>query len=363
MKVLSVIIPTYNMEKYLRKCLNSLIVSDDNMSLLEVLVINDGSTDSSSIIAHDFEKKYPFVFRVVDKENGNYGSCINRGLRVVSGKYVKVLDADDYFDTKVLDNYLSFLRVADVDMLLTDYHEVNENGKITKNVSFNYPIGTELPITDCCSDKIFPTIQMHAITYKTSRLRENNYIQTEGVSYTDQEWIFLPVTFMKTFCYYKGYLYQYLMGREGQTVDSKVVAKNAHLWFDLEHKRLQQYNQLIEKNDITKPLLEYLKLRMLFNWGNLYKICILYHYYETELLLKFDMGLKDKNVALYKELPYHRLGKYYGVEYINFWRKKGKAPISAILVYEFINAIKFLGKKNELLSNMIRELRNWFNIN
>ena len=85
-KNLTIIIPTYNMQEYLQKCLSSLIVKK-GLETLEVLVVNDGSKDNSSIIAHEFEAKYPGVFRVIDKENGNYGSCINRGLKEATGKY------------------------------------------------------------------------------------------------------------------------------------------------------------------------------------------------------------------------------------------------------------------------------------
>ena len=107
-KILTIIIPTYNMEKYLRRCLDSLIIDEEEMKQLEVLVINDGSKDSSSQIAHEYQDKYPDTFRVIDKENGNYGSCINRGLKEATRKYVKVLDADDSFDTK---NFAKLLNV------------------------------------------------------------------------------------------------------------------------------------------------------------------------------------------------------------------------------------------------------------
>ena len=99
-KILSIIVPTYNMEKYLERCLSSLIVSDEQMAMLEVLVINDGSKDRSSEIAHGYESRYPDTFRVIDKTNGHYGSCVNRGLQEATGKYVKVLDADDWFNTE-----------------------------------------------------------------------------------------------------------------------------------------------------------------------------------------------------------------------------------------------------------------------
>ena len=109
-KLLTLIIPTYNMEKYLRTCLGSLIIGEWQ-ELLEVLVINDGSKDSSSAIAHEYANKHPESFHVIDKENGNYGSCVNRGLKEATGKYVKVLDADDSFDTANFENYLCFLIV------------------------------------------------------------------------------------------------------------------------------------------------------------------------------------------------------------------------------------------------------------
>ena len=77
-KLISIIIPTYNMEAYILKALESLVIPR-NLDALDVLVINDGSKDRSSELAHSFADKYPQSFRVIDKENGNYGSCINEG--------------------------------------------------------------------------------------------------------------------------------------------------------------------------------------------------------------------------------------------------------------------------------------------
>ena len=100
-KLLTLVIPTYNMEKYLEKCLDSLLVSDNEMlKTLEVLIVIDGAKDGSSAIGHRYQDLYPDTFRVIDKENGNYGSCINRGLKEATGTFIKILDADDWFDTK-----------------------------------------------------------------------------------------------------------------------------------------------------------------------------------------------------------------------------------------------------------------------
>ena len=90
-KLLTIVIPAYNMEKYLDRCLSSLIVGDEKMQHLEVLVINDGSKDRTSEIAHTYEDRFPGTIRVVDKENGHYGSCVNRGLEEARGTFIKVL--------------------------------------------------------------------------------------------------------------------------------------------------------------------------------------------------------------------------------------------------------------------------------
>lgn len=218
-KILSIIIPTYNMENYLRKCLDSLIISDENMQLLEVLIVNDGSKDSSSQIAHEYEDQYPYTFRVIDKENGNYGSCINRGLKEMKGKYVKILDADDYFDTIVLDRFVSFLIDVEVDMVITDYNLIDTGGSITNTISYNINNGGKaFSFGDFLTTAADFDIEMHAITYNRNLLVRMNYHQTEGISYTDQEWSTIPIVNVKCACYYNNCLYQYLLGREGQTM-------------------------------------------------------------------------------------------------------------------------------------------------
>lgn len=114
-KLLTIIIPTYNMQEYLHRCLDSLLVRADLMDRLEVLVVNDGSKDNSSAIAHEYEAKYSQTIRVIDKENGNYGSCVNRGLVEAQGKYIKVLDADDWLCT--LGDY-SYYKTANDEMVM-----------------------------------------------------------------------------------------------------------------------------------------------------------------------------------------------------------------------------------------------------
>ena len=242
-KILTIVVPTYNMENYLRKCLDSLVISANMMLVLEVLVINDGSKDSSSTIAHEYESKYPQTFRVIDKDNGNYGSCVNRGVKEAKGKYIKVLDADDRFDRKVFEGYLQFLLEYDVDLVLSDFCEIDEDGIIRKMVSYKLPTDHSFSLGDL--PKNF-NLWMHAVTYRTENLKEINYYQTEGISYTDLEWIYLPMTTVKSGMYFHKPLYLYLVGREGQTMNPFTYARNINQNLIIFHRMMNQYDELYD---------------------------------------------------------------------------------------------------------------------
>ena len=90
-KILSVVIPAYNMEKYLDECIGS-ITRSEFIDSIEIIVVNDGSKDDTSRIAHNWELRFPQSVRVVDKENGGHGSAINLGARICVGKYFKILE-------------------------------------------------------------------------------------------------------------------------------------------------------------------------------------------------------------------------------------------------------------------------------
>lgn len=238
MKQLSIIIPIYNMEKYLSKCLSSLIVENENLqNTLEIIAVIDGATDNSSSIAHLFQKKYPGILKVIDKENGNYGSCINRGLIEASGKYIRILDADDSFNKENFARYLQILSSIDADLILSDYNLVDNYGNILERRSFDL----ETMITTDIVKVLKPVseLEMHAITYKRQILLDIGYRQTEGISYTDTEWAFIPLMAVNTVCYVNLQIYNYLVGRPGQTMDISVLQKSMPQMMTV-YKRLMQ---------------------------------------------------------------------------------------------------------------------------
>ena len=225
-KLLTVIVPSYNMENYLRACLGSVLSDNPMADRLDVIVVNDGSKDGTSAIAHEIEAAHPGVIRVIDKENGNYGSCVNAGIREACGRFVKILDADDTFDTIAFERYLRFLdELADgsaPDVVFNDFVEVDPDGKTVVRHSFPFLDGPGAALSDFDYSEPDRKLWMHAVAYRLDLLRRIGYRQTEGVFYSDQEWAVVPMMDARSFRHSPEPVYRYLVGRAGQTVAGNV---------------------------------------------------------------------------------------------------------------------------------------------
>lgn len=223
-KILSIIIPSYNMEDYLAKGLDSVLLAED-CSLLDVIVVNDGSKDRTIEIARDYENRFPGIVVVIDKENGNYGSCINAGLAIAQGKYVKILDADDTFYADEFENFVRFLKKTDVDLIISDYKKEFASGN-TKLYSYDFPRKDSLPFKDYLASDSVSEILLPAVTYRLNLIKSIHYKQLEGMPYTDTQWVFIPMLKVQTFAYFDKPVYRYLIGREGQSMSPEVFAKS-----------------------------------------------------------------------------------------------------------------------------------------
>ena len=328
-KILTIIIPTYNMEKYLHKCLNSLIVSDKSLEKLEVLVVNDGSKDSSSQIAHEYELKFPKIFRVIDKENGNYGSCINRGLKDATGKYVKVLDADDYYDTAVFDKFINFLEENEVDLVISDFNEVDENGHCLAEFTFDLPIDKSFKLQDI-PNAMNTFLFHHGIAYKRELFEQFEYKQTEGISYTDDEWIFKPMMWVNDVVYFPHTLYLYLRGREGQTFDPKVVERTLEQRVQVAKEMVSFYNNYINlcKPENVSFVTEKLIKRLLAVY---YYHLIRYHSSSNDKRIKeFDAYLKQTPSDIYERL--NNISNRLGWHCVRQWRLMRYSNFAPMLV-------------------------------
>lgn len=345
-KLLTIVIPTYNMQDYLHHCLDSLIVPDEQMAQLEVLIINDGSKDSSSAIAHEYETKYPSTYRVIDKGNGNYGSCVNRGLAEAQGKYIKVLDADDWFDTAEFSHYLDELKHTDVDMVLTPFSTYNECADaVSLFTQPNIREGIVMDFQTYSSEKMY-RYSMHMITYRTSMVRDMNYRQTEGISYTDTEWTHIPQYEVKTFIWMPYAVYCYRIGREGQTMDPSVLAKN--IWkYEVICNSLIENSKKYPKKAACALAEEFNLQQIEFLADNIYKMFLMEikpSKEEMEHLKQFDAHLKETCPIVYASVGRRPMKKWLPLHYVALWRKTGiRIPID--FLRDTYRKIKYGDKK------------------
>lgn len=133
MKKLSVIIPVYNVEKYIAKCLDSVIYPELS-GYYEIIIVNDGSTDSSPEICRDYSARFPDLIRVITTENGGLGAARDVGIDAASGERLLFLDSDDYLSANALPEMFEYLD-KDFDILFFDIRSVNEDGRLLKYIN------------------------------------------------------------------------------------------------------------------------------------------------------------------------------------------------------------------------------------
>lgn len=218
MKTLTIVVPAYNVEKYLGQCLESFVISEI-MNDLEVLIINDGSTDSSPQIGQKYVNQYPETFRLITKENGGHGSTINKGIEEAAGKYFKVVDGDDWVLQEGFIHLINCLKTVNADLVLNNYYWVNDStGKRSCEVDQVCPsiaYGQEVSF-DSVSRKIF--FKMHAITYRTEILKRIPDKIDEHCYYVDMEYIMFPIPFISSVVAIADYVYMYRIGQPTQSV-------------------------------------------------------------------------------------------------------------------------------------------------
>lgn len=222
-KILSVSIASYNVEKYIRKALDSCCVPEI-MDRLEVLIVNDGSTDGTLEIARDYESRYPDTFRVIDKENGGYGSTVNASIRAATGKYFRLLDGDDWFDAEGLTELVEELEGAEEDMIIAQFKRVFEEDGHEEVRDEAQDIDGKVMRFEKLGDHDWFT--MHAIVYRTKILQDHDIRLTEHCFYTDQEYDLLPLPWVETVRIFPHVVYCYRIGRGEQSVSLEGLEKH-----------------------------------------------------------------------------------------------------------------------------------------
>ncbi|MDO5424144.1 MAG: glycosyltransferase family A protein [Eubacteriales bacterium] len=250
-KILTVVIPTYNIESYIETCLESFVLPEI-LDKIEVLIINDGSKDRSVELARKYEEAYPATFRIIHKENGGHGSTINRGIQEAAGVYFKVVDGDDWVDGPAFTRLVQVLSQTNSDAVVTNYYWVHHRtGK--KELEFKEPFpgvtyGKEYRFSEI-SQRFF--MKMHALTVRTELLRGKIPPIDEHCYYVDMEYVLFPVPFIQTVTFLNEVVYMYRIGLPSQSMNMKSMQKNAENYDRVLNRLLAYYRELQKKQDPT----------------------------------------------------------------------------------------------------------------
>lgn len=298
-KLLTIVVPSYNVEKYLRQTIESFL-DERVIERIEVLIVDDGSQDETAKIAMEYRTKFPNSIRLISKENGGHGSTINRGIQEASGKYFKVVDGDDWVNTEDFVKLVEKLKNCNSDYVVTNYYEVNDNtGELTPK---SYPAlrreGEQK------FEEIAHRVQMgmHSLTIKTKLLKENKIQLDEHCFYVDVEYILFPVPYVHTVEYFELFVYMYRLAQATQSVSMSGYQKHMQNHIDvIMHLTdfLEAYRGKVGDTEKT----EYIGKRIAQMIGDQITIFLSFSLKNKEIkekFIAFDEELKKKSRYIYE---------------------------------------------------------------
>lgn len=229
MKYISFAIPCYNSQDYMAHAIESILPGGEDV---EIIIVNDGSKDRTSEIAHDYMEKYPTIVKVVDKENGGHGDAVNSGLTHATGKYFKVVDSDDWVNKEayhaILDKLLEIIAGPEtLDMMISNFVYEKQGAKHKKVMKYkNYmPEGKIFTWKEMGRMPIGKYILMHSVIYRTELLRECKLELPKHTFYVDNIFVYKPLPYVKTMYYMDVNFYRYFIGRNDQSVNETVMIR------------------------------------------------------------------------------------------------------------------------------------------
>ncbi|MBR5932087.1 MAG: glycosyltransferase family 2 protein [Lachnospiraceae bacterium] len=303
-KVLTFSVAAYNVEKYLEKLLDSIIVAGMNEDI-EVLVVNDGSTDRTSEIALQYEARFPEMIKHVGKENGGHGSTINKGIELATGKFFRALDGDDWVDSESLKKVLAELKKTDADLVVVDYIDAYEDGTRELNTMKNLKSGQTYPFDDIVD--LIDWCTYHYTIYKTSILKEHHIRLTEHCFYVDSEFCLYPIPYVKDMLYLDHPLYCYRLGYDEQSVSA--IGRKKHIEdSDKVSRNMLTFMHEMEPK-VSPKRLQYLTHVTMRHIVRHYHAMLLFEptKEQKEKILDFERFVKEQSPTIYKQIPEHSL--------------------------------------------------------
>lgn len=232
MKLLSFIVPSYNCSSFLGRCVTSLL-HPDVMDVLEVLIVNDGSTDNTLTVAEELQIKYPKTVRILSQENKGHGGALNTGCAAATGKYLKVIDADDWIETENLPAFLEVLKECESDVVLTHHYTRDiSTGEVKKWRSYpeQFIKAYTMEQIMACEKNFDRSLTFHGITYRTDFYHKWGMQLSEHVFYEDHEYATVPCCYASSITPVDLFIYDYRIGDVQQSVsDANQLRRLSHM--------------------------------------------------------------------------------------------------------------------------------------
>ena len=311
MKYISFAIPCYNSEAYMEKAIQSILSGGEDV---EIIVVNDGSSDGTSEVAKKYEEKYPGIVKAVDKENGGHGDAVNTGLAHATGVYFKVVDSDDWVDEEALLKILSAVKGfvdadSKVDMLISNY--VYEKVGMTHKKVIHYrnvlPQNQVFRWDDIGSFHLDQYILMHSVIYRTEMLRLCQLKLPKHTFYVDNIYVYYPLPHVRTLYYMDVDFYRYFIGREDQSVNEKVMISRIDQQIYVTKSMISMYElRMVESKKLRKYMINYLAIMMTVS-----SILCIRSKVNENLKKKKELWvyLKKKDYRTYVKIRYGILGQ------------------------------------------------------
>lgn len=311
MKLMTAVIPCYNSAAYMSHAIETLLSGGEEM---EIIIVNDGSTDDTQKIAEDYEAKYPNIIRVISQENGGHGEAVNTGLANATGLYFKVVDSDDWVNEKALRQVLEVLEnlVAEgssPDLFLANYVYEKVDAKKKKVINYNWALPKDRIFTwdDIMHFKQSQNILMHSTIYRTKLLKNCGIQLPKHTFYVDNIFVYQPLPYVKTLYYMDVNLYRYFIGRADQSVNEQIMIKRIDQQLKITKIMIESHDlSQIKSKKLQNYMIKYLSMMMTIS-----TVFLIKEGSEESLAKKKELWdyLKNYDRWLYKKIRSQILGR------------------------------------------------------
>jgi glycosyltransferase involved in cell wall biosynthesis len=311
MKLLSVVIPCYNSQEYMRYCIESLLPGGEDV---ELLIVNDGSVDKTAEIAEQYAKAYPTVVKAIHQKNGGHGEAVNSGIRNASGLYLKVVDSDDWVDIRAYLKILKTLKdfVAEekyIDMFVSNFVYEKEGAKYKKIMKYEnvLPEGRVFTWDDIKPFRKGQYILMHSVIYRTQLLRDCGLELPKHTFYVDNLFVFVPLEHVNRIFYINVDFYRYFIGRQDQSVNESIMIKRIDQQIKVNKLMIEQ----VQVGNIHNPKLRQYMINYLEIVTAVSAVLLIRSGTEENLQKKKELWkyIKDNDIQLYNNIRYGFLGQ------------------------------------------------------